>query len=287
VRRLLLVLLACGAVAAAVVAAACGSASSGTGASPSSPQADAGATEGDADTGTPPGADAGAAPDTGPDVALADACGDPPRVNVDLEILGLSLTDTDGGSPLPGVLFSASLCPGLAQYSDDAGAIHGQITRGVPFYGKLEKKGYLSVITPEENFPADQPSTSFVMLPQLFSALLDPPPTATSTAILISVRALSVDAGACSSFDGISFAVPGHPEAMVAYYTGDIPAAVDGGTATATRGLASISGLASGQYVTVTATKPGCHVALANGTSTGRVWVESGFLSLMPAYVSQ
>jgi len=81
--------------------------------------------------------------------------------------------------------------------------------------------------------------------------------------------------------------VTGYPQAQVTYYSaGAIPMPIAGGTATSTRGLASISGLSPGQFVTVTGAKPGCHVTLQNATLTGRVRVEQGFLSLTLAYVS-
>jgi hypothetical protein len=205
-------------------------------------------------------------------------------------MLGISVTNTDGAA-LPGVALTSPVCPGLVQYSDEAGIIQGQISKNVPFYGTLQKYAYLSEITPEESFDSDQ-SVSFEMLPVLFGALLRPVFVSTSTAILVSARSLEnadagVDGGPCSQLDGIVFSVPTHPEAQVTYYaSGTVPTAIDGGTATSSGGLASISGLAPAQFVTVTASKPGCHVALANATLTGRVRLEQGFLSLMPAYVS-
>jgi hypothetical protein len=211
------------------------------------------------------------------------ACGTAPWVNVELNVLGITLGDAE---PLTGVALTSPLCPGVVHYSDEAGRIVGQVSQDVPFYASLALKAYMPELTPEEVFDAGE-SVTFDMLPELFNAILHPPLTSTSSAILVLAIATGDDAGACSQVDGVAFAVEGHPEAQVTYYTSDsFPSAIDGGTATSSRGLATISGLAPAQYVTVTGSKAGCHVALDRGSLTGRARVEAGFLSLMPAYVS-
>jgi hypothetical protein len=272
VRRIIIGLVACVSSSAAVLAVACG----GGGSSHAS------------------GPDGGGTGDDGGvvgEATLGNTCGDAPWVNVNLQVQGISLS---GDLPLPGVAMTSPLCPGIVQVSDEAGVIQGQISKDVPFYGSLQKNVYLPELTPEESFASDQ-SVSFEMLPALFAGLLHPPfVTGTSNAILVSARVpgdagadAGIDAGQCSQLDGIAFSVAGHSEAQVTYYTNDtLPSWIDGGTATSPRGLASISGLAPGQFVTVTGAKPGCHVALSNATLTGRVRVEQGFLSLMPAYIS-
>jgi hypothetical protein len=205
-------------------------------------------------------------------------------VNVELNVLGISLGDAE---PLSGVALTSPLCPGVVHYSDNAGRIVGQVSQNVPFYASLALKAYMPELTPEEVFDADQSGITFDMLPELFNAILHPPLAPTSTAVLVLAIATGNDAGACSQVDGVAFAVEGHPEAQVTYYSADaFPSAIDGGTGTSSRGLATISGLAPAQFVTVTGTKAGCHVALAYGSLTGRARVEAGFLSLMPAYVS-
>ncbi len=255
--------------AAASVAMFAGACSGGG--SSASPRPDAGTSGGDA----------------GPleEAAVSQQCGDAPWANIGLEVVGLSAFAD--AAPLPGVAFTSPLCPALVRYSDDAGMITGQVSQNVPFYASLKKIGYMPELTPEETFDADLSGVSFDMLPLLFEAILKPPFSASSTAVLVSASALVADAGPCSQLEGVAFTVVGHPEAQVTYYTTDsLPSAIDGGTATSSRGLATIAGLAPSQFVTVTATKPGCHVALAHGSLTGRVRVEAGFLSLMPAYVS-
>jgi hypothetical protein len=234
-----------------------------------------------------PDAEAGA----GMEEAAADttypndgACGTAPWVNVELNVLGITLGDAE---PLTGVTLNSPLCPGFVRYSDDAGRIVGQVSRNVPFYASLELNAYLQELTPEEVFDADRSGITFDMLPLLFNAILRPSLTSSSTALLVLAFATADDAGPCSQLDGVAFAVDGHPEAQVTYYSPDsFPSAIDGGTATSSRGLATISGLAPAQFVTVTGTKAGCHVTPARGSLTGRARVEAGFLSLMPAYVS-
>jgi hypothetical protein len=240
------------------------------------------------------GARAGAQPDTRTDVGgddagptieagPADRCGQGPWVSAGLQLVGLSIVDAE---PLPGVAFTSPLCPQLVWTSDDAGRIAGQISRNVPFYGTLEKIGYLPELAPEESFDADQSGISFDMLPTLFGALFVPPFSKSATTVAVAVRS-TADSGACSQPDGVVLAVTGHPEAQVTYYSSDaVPMAIDGGTATSTRGLATIAGLAASQLVTLTGTKPGCHVTLAGESLTGRVRVEAGFLSLTLAFVS-
>jgi hypothetical protein len=263
----------CAAASAAMFAVACSA-----GGGPSQDRSDSGAAGGD--TGTGP-QEAGAADGTTTSEA---ACGPAPWVNVELNVLGITLGDAE---PLTGVALTSPLCPGVVHTSDDAGRVVGQVAQNAPFYASLELNAYLKELTPEEVFDADQGGITFDMLPVLFNAVLRPSLTSTSTAVLVLAIATGDDAGACSQLDGVAFAVDGHPEAQVTYYSPDsFPSAIDGGTATSSRGLATISGLAPGQFVTVTGTKAGCSVALARGSLTGRARVEAGYLSLMPAYVS-
>jgi hypothetical protein len=274
-RNFLLGVCVCAAAALSALGIACGEAGNSA-----APRSDAGGNSA-VDTGAPSN-DAGAIEED----TVGDQCGQGPWVNVGLDTLAISLSSPDG-LPLSGVAFTSPLCPGVVRYSDDAGQVLGAISRDVPFYGRLQKTNYLPELTPEESFDAGQTGISFDMLPTLFGTVLQPPFSASASTILVSANSTVADAGSCSELDGVVFAVTGHPEAQVAYYAaGAIPTAIDGGTATSSRGLATISGLAPSQLVTVTATKPGCQVALASGASTGRVPVEAGFLSVIVAHVS-
>lgn len=217
----------------------------------------------------------------------ADVCGDGPWVTLGIVVVALDLGNLDGSTPLPGASFTSPLCPGLDKTSDDAGAIVGLVSKDVPFYGRLQRANYVSELAPEEIFDADSTGNKVEMLPSILENLLLPGLDGGSTAIVIAAQKLQDDAGACSSLDGISFSVPGHPEANVIYFSSAaIPAAEPDASATSSRGLVAITGLAGGQFVTLDAGKPGCNVVFAHGPLTGRVPLENGFASLMPAYLS-
>jgi hypothetical protein len=269
VKRVVLFLVA--GAASASVAFACGSSSSSGGTAPSA----------DASTG---GDDAGSSDATN-DVVVTTTCGAMPWISLGVTLTGITLDDPDG-APAPGIEFTSPLCPGYVEYSDDAGAVEGQISANTPFYARLQGAGFLSELTPEEVFDASTNGNKLDVFTALLGDLL-PGFSAQTATIVLSVDVLEQDAGTCSSSDGVTISVPGHPEAQVTYFTPDpIPAPVDGGTATTTRGLASIAGLAANQLVTLAATKAGCTVAFARPPLTGRTPLENGFASLMPAYLS-
>jgi hypothetical protein len=276
-RRPLIALLACAAPGAIFAVVACSSSSKG--ALNPGPDADATA-HGDGDV------DASAS-DAVDELTTGNVCGPAPWVNLGIIVVGLSIDNPDG-SPLSGVQFTSPLCPTLTQSSDDAGAIQGQVSEGVAFYGRLVATGYIPELVPEEIFDADLTGKRIDMLPSLIEGILLPGFDASSqTAIVVSAETTVADAGACSALDGITFTVMGHPEAQVTYFApGTIPTAVPDGSATTTRGLAAITGLASGQLVTLAATKTGCNVLFHYETFTGRAPLETGFVSLMPAYVT-
>jgi hypothetical protein len=244
----------------------------------------------DATTGDDADAQAdGAAQDATPDLVVADVCGDGPWVTLGIYVVGLTLSDPNG-APLPGVQFTSPLCPGLVQVSDDAGLIRGQVSQNVPFYGRLTAQNFISELAPEEIFDADSTGSQIQMLPQFIEGIiLSNFDAAASTAIILAVQKTADDAGACSALDGVSFSVPGHAEAQVQYLSAStIPTPVSGATATTTKGLAVITGLSDGDSLqfTLAGTKPGCHVELQRGSVTGRVPLENGFVTLMPAYLT-
>lgn len=278
VRRLLVVLAACAAPAAVLAVAACVAG----GKVPVNLQADADATAAGDDAGVD-----GSEPDAVEELTVGDQCGPAPWVTLGIEVVALALDNLDG-SPLPGARFTSPLCPTLVQYSDNGGNIMGQISRDTPFYGRLQAQNYVAELAPEEIFDADSTGHKIEMIPTTVVGLFLPTYDASSeTAIVIAAQKIVDDAGPCSAFDGITFIVPGHPEAVITYFSSDsIPMPIPNGTATSTRGIAAITGLAPNQLVTLGATKPGCSVLFKYQTQTGRVPLETGFVSLMPAYVS-
>jgi len=287
VRPALLVMAAVGATAAALAfAAACDS----TGTLLPNPDAavEAGTVEASVGDSGMPGQDAAA--DAIEEPQVADVCGNPPWVTLGIEVVSLDLGNLDG-SPLPGAQFTSPLCPGLVKISDDAGYIEGQVSSGVPFYGRLTATNRVSEIAPEQVLDADSTGTKVPMLPTLVETFVSADWSGKNIAIL--AKTLVDDAGACSAVDKITFSVPGHPEAQVIYLSSAaLPLPIPGGTATSTRGIALITGLDAGQFVTLAGTKPGdeagttCQIIFQRGPVTGRVPLENGFVSLMPAYVS-
>jgi hypothetical protein len=278
VHRALVATLACAAPAALFAVVACSSGShaaaqGGPDAADATSQLESGASEAEVEGGD--------------ELTVGTQCGDPPYVTLGIVVVALTLSQPDG-APLAGAQFTSPLCPNVVQYSDDAGVILGQVSQNVAFYGRLQAPNFIPELAPEEIFDASSTGNRIEMLPQIIESVILPGFDASAqTAIVVAVERVEDDAGACSAFDGISFSVPGHPEAQVTYFTDDtIPAAIPDGGATTTRGLAAITGLASGQMVTLAGTKPGCQVLFQHGTLTGRVPLETGFVSLMPAYLS-
>ena len=136
----------------------------------------------------------------------------------------------------------------------------------------------------------DTSGVEIPLLPTLISFIL-PGYSSTSTTIFVEASSdVAVDGGAdagdpCAALNGISFQVTGHPEATFTYYdTSSIPMAT-GGTSTTASGRAAITGLPANQLVTVTGTKTGCTVSLAEGVETGRAPLQAGYVTLMPAHV--
>jgi hypothetical protein len=276
VRRFLLALAACAASAVAVGLAAC--VAGGRVTVNGNPDATAASDAGTADA---------AAVDAQEELALADVCGNPPYVTLGIVVVALTIDNPDGAA-LGGAEFTSPLCPGVVKYSDDAGIITGQVSANVPFYGRLEANGFIPELAPELDFDADSTGRKIEMLPTLIEGIILPTFDASaSTAIVVASEKLVDDAGACSTLDGISFSVPGHPEAQVTYFAaGTIPTPIAGGTATSTSGLAAITGLDGNQLVTLAATKTGCSILFKHDSLTGRVPLETGYVSLMPAYLS-
>ncbi len=230
------------------------------------------------------GGDAGG--DATEELPVSTMCGKPPWVNVGIYVVALSLFQPDASTPLQGVQFTSPLCSDIAPLvSDEGGNIRGQISRDTPFYARLrDDPTYIPMLAPEEVFDADISDVKISMLPAIIENFLpgfDP----SMATIAISVQH-NGGMGACDQFDGVSFSVPGHQEAMVTYFTNDsIPKVIPNGTATSVRGLAIITGLAPDQLVTLAGTKSGCHVVFAKDTLTGRVPLENGYVSIMPAYL--
>jgi hypothetical protein len=86
----------------------------------------------------------------------------------------------------------------------------------------------------------------------------------------------------CRHSEGVTFAIPDHPEAKITYFTTDpIPKPDPNATATSTNGIASITNLPDGLTVTPTATKAGCTLTGTHDGFTGKASLVKGYITLI------
>ena len=186
--------------------------------------------------------------------------------------------------PVPNAVFTSPSCPGISYTTDANGKMKGHVPKGVPFYGRLEAKGYVPSILPEQLFTADTPDISVTLPPGVLLSLI-PGYDASKGTIFIEILK-DGGKGACDQLDGVTLSVQGHPEVAVTYYSADtVPTPVAGATATTTGGEASITGLPLGSPVQLVATKPGCTAVLQKPPTTGRSPLEAGFVTLAGVYL--
>ncbi|MDB4996214.1 MAG: hypothetical protein JWM74_3646 [Myxococcaceae bacterium] len=238
-------------------------------------------------TTTPSDGDASVSPDASAEAdagASLAACGTAPHVKVDITVVGASLSDTP--PRVPGAVFASPMCPEITLTTDADGKIAGLIQKGLPFYGRFEAPGWANTMIPEQLFEADTPGLVVTLPPSLLGALI--PGFGPDTSAIF-VNGFKEGKGACAALDGISFTVTSHPEAKVIYFSTDsIPTPVDGATATTAGGRAAINGLtlAEGEIVvTVEGVKAGCAVSFKKDTSTGRLPLGKGAITIAGAYL--
>ncbi len=238
-------------------------------------------------TPTSTGVDAGVSADASEETDAAPslaACGVAPYVKVGITVLGASLGDAP--PRIGGAIFSSPMCTDLALTTDADGKTAGLIQKGLPFYGRFEAPGWANTLIPEQLFDADTPGLEVTLPPSLLGALI--PGFGPDTSAIF-VNGFKEGKGACAALDGITLSVTNHPEAKVVYFSTDaIPAPVDGATATTTRGRAAINGLTLAPdevLVTVEGVKPGCVVSFKKNTSTGRLPLGKGALTIAGAYL--
>ena len=269
-RRSWISLAGCGALLFGAAMWACSSSSNGT-------------TAGGDDGGT--GGDDGSGGDSGSSLAT---CGPPPYINLGVIVQAAS-TDKNPAR-VPGAVLTSPLCPDASFTADDNGAIQGLVTENVPFYGRFNANAFAATLSPEQEFDADVPELAISLPPSLLTAIV-PGYDASKPTIFVEVLqdgGHDHDGGAsCNDPSGIALSVQGHPEAVVTYYSADsIPAPVNGATATTAGGKASIVGVdASASPVTLVGTKTGCTVSFVKDTSTGRIPLENGYISIAGAYL--
>ena len=183
--------------------------------------ADAGGPAPDGDASVSPALDSG--DDAGEAAAELRTCGAPPFVTLGIVVKAASASGM--GTPIEGAkLTIAPLCAHQSQLSAADGTITGRVSKGIPFYARFEAKGYAPTLSSEQKFDADKSPIVVPLPPSIFEVLI-PSFTTKTTAVLIALMK-GGGSGPCDALDGVSFAVDGHPEAQVTYYTSDaIPAA--------------------------------------------------------------
>lgn len=224
-----------------------------------------------------------AATDTRPDVIINPDgpvypefnCGPGPYVEQELKFYGQTIGAASSKQPdRQKIRFTMSACPEVKGETDDESYAIVHLTIGVPSSFRFDADGWLPTrwyeVAPQKW--QDSPYWGLVS-PDVSSNL----PGLAAGVVLVDVAAAST-AGACSTADGVTVTVDGHPEAVVTYHDAAMPfAPVSGATTTASSGLASITGVAAGTKITVVGKKAGCDVALL--AAPGSVTVEAGVVS--------
>lgn len=155
------------------------------------------------------------------------------------------------------------------------------IPRNVPFHFVATQAGNLPALSQENNvksaaFPKLQHGAW--LLPLTYAASIDPAWTASTHALLRVVVNASTGTGACSTKDGVSYTVVGHPEAVIKYANGGV-GATGVGAGDSWISIITTATLLAPEFVTITQTKPGCKVG-PNGADqlfmTGRAPIAVG-----------
>ncbi len=207
---------------------------------------------------------------------LPTSCGNGPYVTVGIVVSGVALMPP---APLVGgAVLTSPLCPGVSLMSAADGTMTGRIAQNVPFYGRVEAKSYANTLTPEQLFTVDTPDVALTLPPAILTALI-PTYSPTTTTIFLNMFQ-DGGHGACNKVDGTTFDVPGHPEAVVTYYSADSVPVATTDTATTAGGKATITGLAPGEPVAVLGHKAGCTVTLIKDSATGRSPLEAGWITI-------
>ena len=202
----------------------------------------------------------------------AKRCGEAPFVHVTGVVREFSGLSADPKSNVRGTF---STCAGKRFTSAAGGLFEVFVAKAAPFFVKFEHVDLLTLLSPELALDAD--FTNDFQIPSRSFGPLIPGFGADKTAIIVGITSRSGATGVCAAGDKVALSVAGHPEAIVTYFGGSgVPQPVAGATETTKTGLATITGLADGTLLTVTANKAGCTATGKYGSFTGRVKVENG-----------
>ena len=177
-------------------------------------------------------------------------------------------------TPKTEVTVTASNCPATKLVIPYKGKSAMYVQREVPFFFTSTQTGNLTAFGIEYNvkssFFSALPNGQY-LLPSTYPATIDSAWDATKMALLQVMVTAATGTGICKVKDGVTYTVPGHPEAIIKYKGGGTSTDVSG---TGTSILLVTTGtVAAPEYVSITQTKAGCKVDL-NGAEklflTGR-----------------
>jgi hypothetical protein len=217
-----------------------------------------------------------------------DDCGPGPYVKVTGNVNEV----TTDGTPHPkeGVEATFFQCPDKKFTSDALGQVHFNLTKGALGAIRLENPDDIPEYLGEWGTSADFVGTVEIV-PKIFQSVIAPDftPDKAGIGFGIAYPEGTFDGGVppggptdpCKRSEGVAFAIPGHPEAKVTYFTTDaIPQPDPNATATSTNGLAVVTNLPDGLVLTPTATKAGCTITGTHHGFTGRLTLVKGYFVL-------
>jgi hypothetical protein len=197
------------------------------------------------------------------------------------------------------VVITSDVCPTKSFTTGADGKATIQMTKGKPAIFTADHPDDLPTKTAEYTLERDVAEGFVSLVPKIFRAVIAPEFGEDKTLIAIgivypdgAIPDAGPDAGPpsdpCLRRDGVTYTVPGHPEAKVVYFnTEAVPKPDPAATATSTNGLARIDGVADGTTIEPVASKPGCTISAKHDGFTGRITAAKGFLVGLPVLMTK
>lgn len=199
-------------------------------------------------------------------------CGAGPYVRVDGTVREFQVGPY---RPKEGMKISTDLCPSLGATTDANGKVTIHVPKGKPFVTRFDHPDDVPMLFPEWQLDADFVGETAV-IPTSYQSLVLPEFAADKAMIGFGVFTGAADAGPCSTADGITYAIPGQPQATITYLNADpVPKPDPALTATSKNGIASVT-FATEVTVEPTATKAGCTLVSKHDGFTGRAVLQKG-----------
>lgn len=205
--------------------------------------------------------------------------------------------NTDGtGKPKPETTVTFDLCPTKTFTTGADGKATVQMTKNKPMIITIDHPDDIPTILPEWQLETDTFEGSAEIIPKLFRAAIAPEFNADNSVLGLGVDfpAGTFDGGVpdggptdpCQRREGVTFAITGHPEAKLTYFTTppsgsmELPKPDPNATTTSEIGTAKVNGLPEDVFFEYSATKPGCTVNAKHDGFTGRAKLLKGFATL-------